>query len=428
MNAEIISVGTELLLGHTINTDAAFVARELSALGINLLFSCAVGDNPVRLRAVLDEAQKRSDLIITTGGLGPTDDDLTKETVARSAGTRLVLDGDSLHRLEAFFQGKPFGENQRKQAMLPEGCTVFPNEVGTAPGCAFVTAAGKTIIMLPGPPSELVRMLHKSVVPYLKRQSDSVIHSRMVRTFGIGEGKAAQLLAELTDCANPTAATYAEDNETFVRVTAKAATEAEAMALCGPVEQEIRKRFGDVVYGVDVPNLESVVVPELVARGLPLAVAESCTGGLLAKRITDIPGASGIFKAGVVAYANETKIRLLGVPGDLLERHGAVSEEVAKAMAEGVRALFGNGGEGLGIGITGVAGPGGGTPEKPVGLIYIALSDGRETWVRVMTPHRIGGGVRGREWLRRHAASNALDLVRRYLFGLPAQREERGLK
>ncbi|MEI3478975.1 MAG: competence/damage-inducible protein A [Bilophila sp.] len=416
MNAEIISVGTELLLGHTINTDAAFVARELSAIGVNLLYACTVGDNAGRLRAALEEALGRSDVVITTGGLGPTDDDLTKETIAAVAGVPLALHEDSLRRLEEYFRGRPpMGENQRKQAMLPEGCTPFPNDIGTAPGCGVRTAAGKIIIMLPGPPSELVPMLQRYVVPFLSGAAHAVIHSSMIRTFGLGEGSGALKIADSTDAANPTAATYAKENEMFVRVTARAESEEEAEALCRPVVEEICRRYGDVVYGVDVENLESVVVALLRERGLRLATAESCTGGLVAKRITDVPGASDVFGTGFVTYANDAKTRLLGVAASLLEAHGAVSEPVARAMAEGARKASGSD---LGIGITGVAGPGGGTPEKPVGLIYIALSAGDETFVRRMTPP---GRIHGRGWLRERAASTALDMVRRYLCDLPLE-------
>lgn len=413
MNAEIISVGTELLLGHTINTDAAFVARELSALGINLLFSCVVGDNAERLKTAVEQALERSDLVITTGGLGPTDDDLTKETVARAAGLRLTLDEGSMKRLEAYFAGRTMSRNQIRQAMLPEGCTVFANEKGTAPGCGFRTAGGKLVVMLPGPPSELLPMLKEQVVPFLAGRGDGVIHSCMVRTFGIGEGMAAEKLADLTAMTNPTVATYAANTEMFVRVTAKAATKEEAEALCVPLVAGIRERLGDVVYGVDVDNLESVVVAELIRQNLCLSTAESCTGGLLAKRLTDIPGVSAVFHMGVVTYANEIKTELLGVPESLLQEYGAVSEPVARAMAEGVQRRMGRG---LGVGITGVAGPDGGTAEKPVGLIYLALSDGRQTWVRRMNPP---ARVHGRSWLRERATSNVLDLVRRYLFGLP---------
>lgn len=245
MNAEIISVGTELLLGHTINTDAAFVARELSAIGVNLLFACTVGDNPGRLRDALEEALGRSDVVITTGGLGPTDDDLTKETIARVAGAPLKIHEDSLRRLESYFKGRPaMGENQRKQAMLPEGATVFPNDIGTAPGCGVRTASGKVIVMLPGPPSELVPMLQHYVVPFLKEGSHAVIHSCMIRTFGLGEGAGALKIADLTDAANPTAATYAKENEMFVRVTARAESEEAAEALCRPVVEEFAAGTG----------------------------------------------------------------------------------------------------------------------------------------------------------------------------------------
>ncbi|MEG2139919.1 MAG: competence/damage-inducible protein A [Bilophila sp.] len=418
MNAEIISVGTELLLGHTINTDATFVARELSAIGIDLLYACTVGDNAARLQSALETALKRSDIVITTGGLGPTDDDLTKETVARSAGVALTLHEASLRQLEDYFGTRPFGEDQRKQAFLPTGCIALQNRLGTAPGCFFRTAQGKIVIMLPGPPFELVPMLQTEALPLLKKESRAVIHSCMIRTFGIGEGTAAQKIASLTDFSNPTVATYAKENEMFVRVTAKAQSEAKAVALCDPVVQQVRTVLGDVVYGIDVASLEEVVVGELLRQKRHLAVAESCTGGLLAKRITDISGASAVFDVGVVTYADAVKTSLLGVPESLLQAHGAVSEPVACAMAQGVRLCapeYPDEKGSLGLGITGVAGPTGGSAKKPVGLIYIALCDGDNTWVRTMTPR---GRVLGRDWLRDRAVGNALDMVRRYLCGL----------
>lgn len=412
MNAEIISVGTELLLGHTVNTDTTTVARELSTAGINLLFSSTVGDNPERLRAAMKQALERSDLVVTTGGLGPTGDDLTKETIAEVAGKKLVMHEESLRRIEEYFKGRTWGESQKKQAMLPEGCTVLPNDVGTAPGCAFETAQGKIVIMLPGPPSELKPMLLRYMMPYLLQREKAVIVSKNVHVFGLGEGTAAEMIADLTEGSNPTAATYAKENEMFVRVTARAQTEDEAEAMCMPVVEEIKRRYGDVVYSVDVDGLENVVVAGLKEKGMKLATAESCTGGLLAKRLTDVPGASQVFEMGAVTYANRIKHMLLDVPDEMLKEFGAVSEPVARAMAEGVRAKAGSD---LGIGITGIAGPDGGTKEKPVGLVYIAMTDGEETWVRKMP----GGRVRGRESLRNSAASNALDMVRRYLKGLP---------
>lgn len=412
MNAEIISVGTELLLGHTINTDASFVARELSAIGVGLLYSGTVGDNPQRLKEALQTALSRSDIVITTGGLGPTGDDLTKETIAETAGKKLVLHQESLDRIVDYFKDRVLGETQKKQAYLPEGCTVFPNDCGTAPGCGFETDSGRLVLMLPGPPSELIPMLKNYAVPFLTKGGSAVIASHMVHVFGLGEGRVAEMIADLTDCPNPTAATYAKDGEMFVRVTARAETQEQAQTLCAPVLEELKKRLSDTVYGIDVENLEEVVITELAKRGLHLACAESCTGGLLSSRITDIPGASAVFHMGAVTYANEIKTKLLGVPAETLQKYGAVSEQTARAMAEGVRRASGSE---LGISITGIAGPDGGTPEKPVGLVYLALCDGEHTYVRKMP----GGNARkGRAYLRFLAASNALDMVRRWLFGL----------
>ncbi len=413
MKAEIIAVGTELLLGHTINSDAAHVARMLAELGIDVFGSCVVGDNAERLERALREGLRQSDILVTTGGLGPTDDDLIKETVARVAGTPLEEDPESLARLREYFGSRPMGANQRKQALLPRGCTVFANAVGTAPGCAVETGDGKLIVMLPGPPSELLPMLRDGVKPFLARRARGAIQSHMVRTFALGEGDGALLLADLTPKANPSVATYASDTEMFVRVTAKGESPEEAAALAAPTLEEVRRRLGDRVYGVDAPDLQTVVVAELRRRGQTLATAESCTGGLLAARITDVPGASAVFQAGVVTYANEAKTRLLGVPPELLARVGAVSPEVARHMAEGVRRRHG---VDWGVGITGIAGPGGGSPEKPVGLVYIALSGAEETWLRVMRPT---GRVMPRAWTRSRAAGHALDMLRRALQGLP---------
>ena len=415
MKAEIISVGTELLLGHTVNTDASHVARELSALGVDLQQVHTVGDNPERLEKALKEALVRAEIVITTGGLGPTEDDLTKETVALVAGAPLEEHADSLARLREYFGSRPMSANQIKQAMLPRGATAFPNNAGTAPGCAVPAGDGRWVLMLPGPPSELLPMLRDSAVPFLQAMSDEVISSFMVKTFGIGEGIAAMRIAALTGGANPTAATYAGEAEMFVRVTAKAGDSVAAEALAAPMVAEVRRLLGNVVYGVNVPGLEAVAVAELSRLGKTLATAESCTGGLLAKRITDQPGASDVFGYGMVTYANEAKTRLLGVPEDMLRAHGAVSPEVAKAMALGVRERSG---ADFGLGVTGIAGPGGGTKQKPVGLVYIALSDAENVWLRVMRPQ---GRYLGREWTRRLASSHALDMLRRRLTGLPVE-------
>lgn len=415
MNAEIISVGTELLLGQVVNTDTAIVAQELSALGINLLYSAVVGDNVERLRHAVDTAISRSELLIMTGGLGPTTDDLTKETTAACAGKKLVLHQPSLERIQNYFNEKHVSENQEKQAWLPEGCTVFQNDNGTAPGCAFQAQSGCTVIMLPGPPSELEPMLKNYVVPFLKKGQEHVIVSHNIHIYGRGEAPVAQLLDDLMNGENPTLAPYAKEGECYMRVTAKAPTVEEADEMCRPLIEEIRRRVGDFVYSVDVESLEELVVGELAAQGKTLATAESCTGGLLSKRITDVARASAVFHMGVVTYANQAKEDLLGVSHETLERWGAVSSQTAREMAQGiVRRSQAD----LGIGITGIAGPDGGTTEKPVGLIYIALSDGERTWVTKRHPI---GRTKSRAWHRHCAASQALDMVRRYLEGLPVE-------
>ena len=421
MNAEIISVGTELLLGQTINTDAAYVARALSDIGISMLYTTTVGDNPTRLKNILALAFSRSDIIITTGGLGPTEDDLTKETIAAAAGKKLVLHEESLRRIEAYFVHRKAacGPTQKKQAMLPEGCTVFENNNGTAPGCGFETETGKLVVMLPGPPSELIPMLRDSAVPYLaSKQEKSVIYSVNVHVFGKGEAQVAELLHDIMEGSNPTAAPYAKDGEMFVRVTARAVTPAQAESMCLPVVEEIKKRVGNCVYSTRYESLEELVVHDLQEAGLSLAVAESCTGGLVAKRLTDIPGASEVFGTGVVTYANYAKEKLLGVHEKILRVHGAVSPQTAAAMARGVKSL---GESDIGIGITGIAGPDGGSEEKPVGLVYIALC-GREN---EMIIHKLPGGVRAksRDRVRIGAASHALDMVRRYVEGVPQLEE-----
>lgn len=425
MKAEIISVGTELLLGHTINTDAAYVARELADLGVDLLHVHTVGDNPGRLKLALREALGRCDIVVTTGGLGPTDDDLTKETVAGVANAPLELHEESRKYLETFFQGRSMTANQLKQAQVPRGCVVFPNHAGTAPGCAVSVALedGRTghVLMLPGPPSELLPMLSRHAVPYVRglveASENAVIHSLVIRTFGVGEGAGAAAIADLTGNPNPTAATYTTDSEMFVRVTAKAADHDSAAALCRPLAEDICRRYGDRVYAVvdagETVSLEGVVIAELIRQSVTLSTAESCTGGLLAKRITDVPGASGVFRGGMVTYADEAKTDLLGVDAALIDEHGAVSEPVAVAMARGARERCKTE---LGVGITGVAGPSGGTAEKPVGLVHIALAHSDGVTCRTMTPF---GRLHDRQWLRERAASEALDMIRRRVLNLP---------
>lgn len=410
MRTEIIAVGTELLLGEIVNTDAPMIAQGLAELGIGVYFQTVCGDNPDRLKSVLEVAKQRADLIITTGGLGPTADDLTKETIAAAFGKGLVRDEESMARLREHFKGRTMTKNNEKQADVPEGCTVFQNDWGTAPACAF-EGEGCLVIMLPGPPRECTPLFREKVMPFLEKRRGGALCSRYVKVFGMGESEmASRLSSQMDTWENPTAAPYAKEGECLVRITAMGKDKEEAFAMTEPAVREVRQVLGDVVYGVDVDSLEQVVVQEMTARGLTLATAESCTGGLMGKRITDVPGASACYLGGVVSYQNEVKENLLGVRHETLLSKGAVSEETACQMAEGVRKALG---ADIGISTTGVAGPGGGTPEKPVGLIYVGISTKDRTWaVRILRPRQ------SRESLRRLASSTAFDLVRRHLEGI----------
>ncbi|MDY3619300.1 competence/damage-inducible protein A [Agathobaculum sp.] len=409
MNAELIAVGTEILLGDIVNTDAQVISQGLSELGINVFYQTVVGDNPDRLRHVVETARDRADIIITTGGLGPTLDDLTKETLAEVFGRKMALHEPSLERIKGFFAniGREMTKNNEKQAWLPEGCTVFVNEWGTAPGCAF-EAYGKHVLMLPGPPRECNPMWKECAMPYLYKLAGGCIVSRNIRVFGLGESAMEDRLHDMMErMQNPTIAPYAKVSECFARVTAKADTPAEAEKLLAPVVEEVCALLGEDVYGVDVDSLEQVVGDGLRARGLTLAVAESCTGGLLSKRITDVPGCSDYYLGGVCSYANEVKRKVLGVRQDTLDAVGAVSPEVAEQMAQGVAKALG---ADVGVGITGIAGPGGGTEEKPAGLVYISVyADGQHFTKKMQSSL-------GRDRVRNQAASTALDMIRRRLF------------
>ena len=409
MNAELIAVGTEILLGDIVNTDAQVISQGLSELGINVFYQTVVGDNPARLRHVIETARDRADIIITTGGLGPTLDDLTKETLATVFGRKMALHQPSLDRIKDFFQtiGREMTPNNEKQAWLPEGCTVFVNEWGTAPGCAF-EAYGKHVLMLPGPPRECNPMWKECAMPYLYKLAGGCIVSRNVRVFGLGESNMETILHDMMEkSTNPTIAPYAKTSECFARVTAKADTPEECEKLLEPVVEKICGLLGDDVYGVDVDSLEQVVGDGLRERGMTLAVAESCTGGLLSKRITDVPGCSDYYLGGVCSYANEVKMKVLGVKKETLDTVGAVSPEVAEQMAEGVAKALG---ADVGVGITGVAGPGGGTDEKPVGLVYISIWYNGQHYTRKMK------STYGRDRDRMQAASTALDMIRRNIF------------
>ena len=410
-NTEIISVGTELLLGHITNTDARDVSEELAKIGINVLYHTVVGDNPGRLANCIEIAKQRADIIITTGGLGPTCDDLTKDMLAKSFGLQLIRNEAEYQGLYDYISARhKYTENNTKQAMLPEGCTVFHNTCGTAPGCAF-EKDGKTVIMLPGPPKECMAMLRESVIPYLRTKSDEVILSHTVRIFGIGESGVDDIFAdEMNRMTNPSLAPYAKEADCLLKVTAKAGNEAEAEALCRPVIDHICERLGEYVYGIDVESLEESAFALLKEKQVTLAFAESCTGGEVAKRLTDLPGASTVFKGGVVTYTNEAKATLLGIDPDVINTEGAVSYEVAAEMAENIRAILK---ADIGIGVTGLAGPDSDGVHE-VGTVFVSLATENETFVKEL--HL--GSMRSRSFVRRMAGNHIFDMIRRYLTGL----------
>lgn len=417
MKAEIISVGTELLLGSTINTDAADVAVLLSEYGIDVYWQTVVGDNPGRLMDAVKRAKSRADLIITTGGLGPTCDDLTKSALAEAFGMELELDAEEEAWLRDIWKKRGYREltpNNLQQIWLPEGSRALRNDWGTAPGCYF-ERDGVRVIMLPGPPRELRPLLEYRVRPILAELSSAVIASHNIHFFGIGESEMEYRLRDyMQELSNPTLAPYAKTGECLVRVTAKAGTQAEAEAMMAPVIERVKGIFGDLVYAVDGLNLAEHTVKLLIEKGVTVAAAESCTGGELEKRITDIPGASAALRGGVVVYTNEAKHLLLGIPMETIEKHGAVSFEVAAELAERVRRKLG---ADLGVGVTGLAGPDGDGVHE-VGTVFISLSDGRRTWVR---EKRLTS--RDRATVRLYACQNAFDMLRRYLTGLPVEQE-----
>lgn len=408
---EILSVGTELLLGHVTNTDTRDIAELLSGAGIDVRYQTVVGDNPQRLRDCVEIAKSRADIIITTGGLGPTCDDLTKKILAEAFGLELVKNEAEYAGLYDYIHySRHFTPNNFQQAYLPEGCTVFHNDWGTAPGCAF-EAQGKTVLMLPGPPKECVPMFRACALPYLKKFSDGIIVSHTLNIFGLGESTIDQMFRdEMNEMRNPSMAPYAKECDCLLKVTAKAPTEAEAEAMLRPVMDEVRGRLGDIVYGEDVETIEEAVMKLLQEKPLTFAAAESCTGGDIARRFTDLSGASAFFLGGVVSYTNGVKSGVLGIDSALIEEKSAVSFEVAKEMAERVRKLTG---AAVGLGVTGLAGPDGDGLHE-VGTVFISLSDGEQTWVR--ETHM--GTHRTRSFVRRMAGNYAFDMLRRYMTGL----------
>lgn len=372
MIAEIIAVGTELLIGQIVNTNAQYLSRRLNDLGINVYYHSVVGDNPARLEQSLKLAMSRADLIITTGGLGPTKDDLTKETIAKTLGKNLVLHQESHQAIKCFFerQHRKIMKNNEKQAYFPEGCIVIPNNNGTAPGC-IIEHEGKVIVMFPGPPKEMIPMFENTVFPYFTEKTGQTIASRMLKVFGIGESEMETRIVDLIDSqTNPTIAPYVGDGDVVIRVTARCHDKEEAQRMIQPVVDQIAERLDCFLYSTNGETMEEVVVGLLKEKGVMLSTAESCTGGMLASRIINVPGSSRVFERGFITYSNNAKIEELGVSQKTLETYGAVSEETAVEM---VRGLVARTNTRAGIAITGIAGPDGGTAEKPVGLVYIAV-------------------------------------------------------
>lgn len=404
---EILSVGTEILLGDILDTNSRFLSVEMAKMGISVLHRTTVGDNPDRLGEAVRTALSRSDIVIASGGLGPTPDDITREVCCREFGFELKLDEKQADKISGYFarSGRKMTDNNLRQAYVPVGGTVFENKNGTAPGLGM-KKDGKCLVIMPGPPYEMTPMFRESVMPYLEEYRTCTIVSHEIRTMGIGESAMAEKVADLLESENPTVAPYCKPGEALLRVSARAASARDADEIAKPVIDEIISRLGDYVYGVDCTGIEERAVALLKEKKLTVATAESCTAGLVAKRITDIPGSSSVFHQGVITYANEVKERVLGVKRDTLEKFGAVSEETAREMAAGVRRISG---ADIGISVTGFAGPDSDEPGKAPGLIYVAL-DAPDTQLC----EKVETGRNDRDYNRFVSASRVLNLLRLY--------------
>ena len=409
MTVEIIAVGTEILLGNIVNTNAAYLAEKCASLGLSCYHQDVVGDNEERLADTLKLALSRADIILLSGGLGPTQDDLTKEVAAKVCGRQLYLHEPSKEAIRQFFAQRnlEITENNWKQAMVPEGCIVVENPGGTAPGI-IIKENGKHVVLMPGPPGELIPMFEHSIMPYLAGLQSGVIYSQTVKICGVGESKAESMVEDLVEAQkNPTIATYAKIGEVHLRVTATAADEKEAKKLVKPVVKELKGRFGNHVYTTDNEvTLEKAVVDLLTANKLTACTVESCTGGMLSARLINVPGVSEVFKSGYVTYSNKSKRRLLGIKKNILMKHGAVSEQIAREMAKSAASLAKTD---VSVSTTGIAGPDGGTEEKPVGLVYIACNVCGRVTVRECHFHG------GREKIRESTVAAALSLMREFI-------------
>lgn len=406
MVVEIISVGTEILLGNIVNTNAAYLSEKCAGLGFSCYYQDVVGDNEERLCETIRTALSRADILLLSGGLGPTQDDLTKETAAKVLGKSLKLHEESKAAIREFFEKRGIEptDNNWKQAMVPEGCIVLANPNGTAPGI-IMEDNGKHVVLMPGPPNEMIPMFEASVMPYLSKLQSCVIFSQTVKICGVGESKAETMVRDLIDNqSNPTIATYAKTGEVHLRVTARAEDEKAARKLVKPVVKELKGRFGSHVYTTDDEvTLEKSVVDLLLANSLTISTVESCTGGLLAARLINVPGVSEVFKSGYITYSNKAKRRLLGIKKNTLLKYGAVSEEIASQMAKGAAMVSK---ADVVVSITGIAGPDGGSQEKPVGLVYIGCNVcGR---MKVKKCHFSGD----RSKVRENTVSSALSLMR----------------
>ena len=406
MTVEIIAVGTEILLGNIVNTNAAYLAEKCAGLGLSCYHQDVVGDNEERLMETIRLALTRADIILLSGGLGPTQDDLTKEAAAKVMGKELYLHEPSREAIRQFFAERnlEITENNWKQAMVPEGAVVVENPGGTAPGI-IIAENGKHVVLMPGPPGELIPMFEKSIMPYLAGLTSGVIYSQTVKICGVGESKAESMVEDLVSAQNnPTIATYAKTGEVHLRVTATAPDEKEAKKLVKPMVKELKGRFGNHVYTTDSEvTLEKAVVDLLAANKLTACTVESCTGGMLSARLINVPGVSEVFKSGYVTYSNKSKRKLLGIKKNNLMKHGAVSEQIAREMAKTAAVLARTD---VSVSTTGIAGPDGGTPEKPVGLVYIACNVCGRTTVKECRFHG------SREKIRESTVSAALSLMR----------------
>ena len=382
MKTAILTVGTEILFGQIVNTNAAFLSRELNNLGYDVMYHYSVGDNPGRLAELIEFAFRDCDMIITTGGLGPTQDDLTKEVIAQAMGDRLVVSPEALSALKDRYErsGRPMTENNLKQANMPESAQILPNDQGTAPGF-WLEKKGKIIVSMPGPPREMTNMFEKEVKPRLISRQDSVIYYKILRTFGLGESKMETVLLPLIDGqTDPTIATYAKEGECSLRIASKRPTKEEAEAAVEDMTARVLDIIGEYVYSTDNEELADVVANMLLDKNITISCAESCTGGLFAGTLINTDGISKVFDRGIVTYSNEAKIKELGVKAETLDTFGAVSPETAAEMAEGIRAKTGTD---MAVSVTGIAGPGGGSADKPVGLVYIGIAyDGKTDVVK----------------------------------------------